>query len=316
MYKNSKVLVTGASGLLGSHLVEKLSASGADVKAVIHKRDPLFKKNQNIKTVRGDLTNPDFCSEVCEDIDFVFHLAVETGSISKNAKHPASIMTPTILMDFNMLKSAHEKKVSRYMYSSCACVYPHHIENMDEKSAWDGPPPKMHETISWSKRISELQCQSFQKEFGDNISIVRPSNTYGPYDHFDIENSHVISAFIKKAFLKTDPFVIWGNGEQIREFVFAGDVVDGMMLALEKNSKEPINLAGGTAIKVKDLAEKIISITGYNPKIEFDQNKPSGHMKRILDSKKSKSELGFQPNTNLDEGLLQTIKWYKKQEKM
>ena len=110
MYKNSKVLVTGASGLLGSHLVEKLSASGADVKAVIHKRDPLFKKNQNIKTVRGDLTNPDFCSEVCEDIDFVFHLAVETGSISKNAKHPASIMTPTILMDFNMLKSAHEKK--------------------------------------------------------------------------------------------------------------------------------------------------------------------------------------------------------------
>ncbi len=315
MYKNSKILVTGASGLLGSHLVEKLSNSGAHVKAVIHKREALFRKLENIETVTGDLTKPDFCSQICEDIDFVFHLAVETGSISKNAKYPASIMTPTVLMDFNMLKSAHEQKVKRYLYSSCACIYPHHIENMDEESAWDGPPPKIHETISWAKRISELQCQSFQKEFGDNISIVRPSNTYGPYDIFDVENSHVISAFIKKAFLKIDPFVIWGNGEQIREFVFASDVVDGMMLALEKNSKEPINLAGGTSIKIKDLAKKIISIVGYNPKIEFDQNKPSGHMKRILDSKRSKDILGFKPQTNLDTGLLQTIQWYKKQEK-
>ena len=96
---------------------------------------------------------------------------------------------------------------------------------------------------------------------------------------------------------------------------FHKQLVKHNLFSLEKNSKEPINLAGGTAIKVKDWAEKIISITGYNPKIEFDQNKPSGHMKRILDSKKSKSELGFQPNTNLDEGLLHTIEWYKKQEK-
>ena len=184
---------------------------------------------------------------------------------------------------------------------------------MVESSAWNGPPPKMHETISWAKRISELQCQSFYKEYGDDITIVRPSNTFGPYDIFDEENSHVISAFIKKAVKKTNPFQIWGNGEQIREFVYAEDVAEGMILAMEKQGKaDPINLAGGTAIKIKKLAEIITSILEYNPELKFDVTKPAGHLKRILNSEKSRRVLGFKPKTDLEEGLKKTIEWYIK----
>jgi len=310
MKSNSKILVTGSSGLIGTHLVKLLTQSDFKIRAVIHNRNHHF-DNENIELVKGDLTDYNFCKKICNEVDYVFHLAVETGSISKNAKHPASIMTPTILMDFNMLKASHEAKVKNYLYSSCACVYPAELEDMSEENAWEGPPPKMHETISWSKRISELQCQSYYKEFGDNITIVRPSNTYGPYDIFDLENSHVISAFIKKAILKKNPFTIWGDGEQIREFVYAEDIAKGMIIAIDnQKNADPINLGGGEAIKIKDLAEKIISISGQDPKIVFDKTKPSGHMKRILNSKRAKESLGFSPNTSLDEGLRKTIEWY------
>lgn len=314
MYDGSHVLVTGASGLIGSHLVETLEQKGALVRALVHKREPLFQQRKNIEIVSGDLTRPDFCASVCKGMDYVFHLAVETGSIVKNAKHPAGIMTPTILMDFNMLKVAHDFDIKKYLYSSCACVYPNDVVNMQEDQAWNGPPPKMHETISWSKRISELQCQSFHKEYGDKIAIVRPSNTYGPYDIFDVENSHVISAFIKKACSKVDPFVIWGNGEQIREFVYARDVAQAMVLALENYAiADPVNIAGGEAIRIKDLASKIISLVGYKPKMQFDESMPTGHMKRVLDSRKLRENLSFVPSTSLDDGLQNTITWYQRE---
>lgn len=311
METDSKILVTGASGLIGNHLVRQLLKKNFQITAIVHDRTSYLPTAKNLHIICGDLTDYNFCKKICKDVDYVFHLAVETGSITKNANHPASIMTPTVLMDFNMLKASHEENVKKYLYSSCACVYPAELENMSEDKAWSGPPPKMHETISWSKRIAELQCQSYHKEYGDKIAIVRPSNTYGSYDIFDVENSHVISAFIEKALSKTDPFIIWGNGEQIREFVYAKDVADGMILALEHYAKaEPINLGGGTAIKIKDLAEKILSFAKYNPKIVFDNAKPTGHMKRVLDSTKARNQLNFVPSISLDDGLRETIEWY------
>ena len=312
MEKNSKILVTGATGLIGTQLVNLLLKKEFKVRAISHKRKPNFIANENLEILNGDLTDSVFCTKICKEIDYIFHLAVETGSIVKNAKHPASIMTSTVLMDFNMLKAAHNEKIKRYLYCSCACVYPENIEEMVEEKAWDGPPPQMHETISWSKRLSELHCRSYNKEFGDDIVIVRPSNTYGPNDIFDSENSHVISAFIKKAIDGIKPFTIWGSGEQIREFVFSRDVANGMISAMEKLCDvNPINLGGGTSIKIKDLAKIILSITGNNPEIKLEKDKPEGHKKRILNSKKAEELLNFKPTTSLEEGLEETIQWYK-----
>jgi len=307
------VLVTGSSGVIGTQLVELLIKNGCNVRVVYHKRESRFQNSQNIEIVRGDLTDYNFCTQICKGVNSVYHLAVESGSIVKNAKHPASIMTSTILMDFNMLKAAYENEVEKYLYSSCSCIYPEKINDMRENLAWEGPPPKMHETISWSKRIAELQCQSFNKEYGMKIAIVRPSNTYGPNDILDIENSHVISSFIKKALDHTDPFIIWGNGEQIREFIFSRDIAYGMISALENYcNADPINLSGGTSIKIKDLASLIINIVNYSPEIKFDLSKPTGHMKRVLNSKKCKEKINFKPITTLEEGLKETISWYQK----
>jgi len=311
MEKKSKVLVTGATGVIGTQLVDLLLNEGYFVRAISHNKKPNFVINENLEIMNGDLTDSKFCAEACIGIDYVFHLAVETGSIVKNAKHPASIMTSTILMDFNMLKAAHNEKIKKYLYCSCACVYPEKLEDMVEENAWDGPPPKMHETISWSKRISELQCKSYNKEFQDDIVIVRPSNTYGPNDIFDSEKSHVISAFIKKAIDGPKPFTIWGSGEQIREFVYSRDVAKGMVLAMnELKDSNPINLGGGISIKIKDLAKMILSMVDNDPEIMFDKEKPEGHKKRILNSKKAKDILNFKPTTSLEEGLEETIRWY------
>ena len=312
MEKNSRILVTGATGLIGTQLVNLLLNRGYKVTAISHKRKANFVTNENLEILNGDLTDAGFCVKACNKIDYVFHLAVETGSIVKNAKHPASIMTSTILMDFNMLKAAHNEKIKKYLYCSCACVYPENIEEMVEENAWDGPPPKMHETISWAKRLSELQCKSYNKEFGDDIVIVRPSNTYGPNDIFDPEKSHVISAFIKKAIDGVKPFTIWGSGEQIREFVYSRDIAEGMLLAMERlRDVNPINLGGGTSIKIKDLAKIILTMVGYNPEIKFEKDKPEGHKRRILNSKKAEDLLDFKPTTSLEEGLEETIQWYK-----
>lgn len=312
MENNASVLVTGATGLIGTQLVTLLLKKGHKVRAISHERKPNFPINVNLEIVSGDLTDSQFCLKICNDVDYIFHLAVETGSIVKNSQQPASIMTSTILMDFNMLRAAHNKKIKKYLYCSCACVYPEFIEEMSEEHAWDGPPPKMHETISWAKRLSELQCKSFNKEFGDNIVIVRPSNTYGPNDIFDSEKSHVISAFIKKAMDTTKPFTIWGSGEQIREFVYSKDIAQGMILAMEKlDDVNPINLGGGTSIKIKDLAKMILTIVGNSPEIKLDKEKPEGHKRRILDSKKAEKLLDFKPITSLQEGLDETIQWYK-----
>lgn len=309
--KNKKILVTGASGLLGSHLTIDLLKEEYDVRAVVHERNIEIPPSKNLELVYGDLTDPRFCDSICKGIDRVFHLAVQTGSIAKNADHPASIMTSTVLMDFNMLKAAHQNSVSKYLYCSCACVYPADLADMEESLAWAGPPPQAHETISWSKRISELQCLSFHREYGDKVTIVRPSNTYGPYDVFDVENSHVISAFVKKAADRADPFIIWGNGEQVREFVFAADVAKGMIAAVDADIiADPINLAGGTAITIKKLAAMIIGLTGYSPEITFDPSKPSGHSRRVLSANKARKMLGFLPSTPLEQGLKETISWH------
>ena len=309
-----KIVITGAAGFIGSNLVDKLLNEGYFVYGIDNlitgSLDNLshLNSNNNFEFVNHDVTK---YIDIKDKIDYVFHLAVETGSIVKNAKHPASIMTSTILMDFNMLKAAHNEKIKKYLYCSCACVYPEKLEDMVEENAWDGPPPKMHETISWSKRISELQCKSYNKEFQDDIVIVRPSNTYGPNDIFDSEKSHVISAFIKKAIDGPKPFTIWGSGEQIREFVYSRDVAKGMVLAMnELKDSNPINLGGGISIKIKDLAKMILSMVDNDPEIMFDKEKPEGHKKRILNSKKAKDILNFKPTTSLEEGLEETIRWY------
>ena len=198
------------------------------------------------------------------------------------------------------------------MYASCSCVYPDLEKDFSENDAWIANPPEIHASYSWSKRIGELQAISYSKEYGMKTAIVRPANSYGPREIIDPENSHVIGALILKALSKKNPFIIWGDGSPIREYIFANDVARGMILALEKYCEaDPVNLSSGESISISDLAKKILKISNYDPKITFDKLKPEGQSRRVLTNDKAEKVLGFKALTSLDEGLKSTISWIR-----
>ena len=299
--------------MIGSHLVELLLEQNADVRITTHKRDiPDELKNKSLEIIQGDLTDKSFATKSVKDVDYVFHLAAYTGGLGRTSIHPASTLTPNLIMDGNILDAAKNEGIEKFLYASCTCVYPNNEKTMEEDDAWTGNPPEAHASYSWSKRMGERQAIAYHKEYGMNIAIVRPSNSYGPRDSDDLETAHALGSLIMKAINKMDPFVIWGDGNPIREYIYAKDAAKGMLLAMEKYCVgDPINLASGESVSITELAKKILKISKINPTIKFDKEKPSGQKRRVLSDKKAQEKIGFIAETSLDDGIEKTIKWYK-----
>ncbi|MBG98054.1 hypothetical protein CL659_02890 [bacterium] len=313
MYSDKKILVTGGTGMIGSHLVELLVEKGANVRIIEHEREiPDELKKLELDIMRGDLTDRKFSDNVVKDMDYIFHLAAYTGGLGRTSTHPASTLTPNLIMDGNILESAKNEKIEKFLYASCTCIYPNDEKTLEEGDAWKGNPPEAHASYSWSKRMGERQAIAFHKEYGMDIAIVRPSNSYGPRDSDDLETAHALGSLIMKAIKKMDPFVIWGDGSPIREYIYAKDAAKGMLLAMENYCVgDPINLASGEFVSIDELARKILSITNTDPEIKFDMDKPSGQKRRVLSNKKAEEKIGFKAETSLDIGIEKTINWYK-----
>ena len=313
MYSDKNILVTGGTGMIGSHLVELLLEKNANVRIVAHEREiPPELEDKGLDVVSGDLTEKKFVEESVKDMDYVFHLAAYTGGLGRTSTHPASTLTPNLIMDGNVLECAKNEGIERFLYASCTCVYPNNEKTLEEEDAWKGNPPEVHASYSWSKRMGERQAIAYHKEYGMNIAIVRPSNSYGPRDSDDLETAHALGSLIMKAINKMDPFVIWGDGNPIREYIYARDAAKGMLLAMENYCVgDPINLASGEFVSISELARKILKLTNISPEIKFDKEKPSGQKRRVLSNKKAKEKIGFVAETSLDTGIEETIKWYK-----
>ena len=313
MYSDKNILVTGGTGMIGSHLVELLLEKNANVRIVAHEREiPPELEDKGLDVVSGDLTEKKFVEESVKDMDYVFHLAAYTGGLGRTSTHPASTLTPNLIMDGNVLECAKNEGIERFLYASCTCVYPDDEKTLEEEDAWKGNPPEIHASYSWSKRMGERQAIAYHKEYGMNIAIVRPSNSYGPRDSDDLETAHALGSLIMKAINKMDPFVIWGDGNPIREYIYARDAAKGMLLAMENYCVgDPINLASGEFVSISELARKILKLTNISPEIKFDKEKPSGQKRRVLSNKKAKEKIGFVAETSLDAGIKETIKWYK-----
>jgi len=312
MYNGRNVLVTGGTGLIGSHLVELLLEQGANVRTVAHSRRPP-NEFKDLEVVYGDLTKWDSCVKTVEDMDYVFHLAAFVGGVGRNVAHPAGMFTPNALMNTQMLEAARLEGVERYLYTSSGCIYPADLDFFVEERGWGGPPAQSNASYGWVKRMGELQAQAYYEEYGMKIAVVRPTNAYGPRDSFDLETSHVIPALIRKAVERHDPFIVWGTGEATRDFIHARDVGRGMLLAVEKYPvPDPINLATGRSIKIKDLAYLILKLAGYeNARVILDQSKPIGQLERRVSVVKAKEKVGFVAQISLEKGLEETINWYK-----
>ena len=314
IFDGKNVLVTGGTGLIGNPLVEMLIEKGAKVRIV--SLDDASRANPAAEFLRLNLLEFNNCLKACDGMDYVFHLAGIKGSPKMCMQKPASFFVPTILFNTNMMEAARQCKIERFLYTSTVGVYAP-AEIFYEDDVWQTFPSENDKFAGWAKRMGELQAEAYMIEYGwDKIAIVRPANIYGPYDNFDPENAMVIPALIRRAMEGEDPFVVWGDGSPVRDFLHARDCAKGMILVFEKMPGRPVNLGSGSGVTIRNIVEIIVSNLDSKPEIVWDTSKPSGDKKRLMDISRAK-ELGFDPQITLEAGIKEVINWYKEnQEKI
>jgi len=307
IYKDKNILVTGGTGLIGRPLVEKLINQGASVR--IASLDDPSRAHPDADFMQLNLIKFDNCMKASKDMDYVFHLAGIKGSPAMTAKKPASFFVPTISFNTNMMEAAKQNNVERYLFTSSIGVYsPSEIFNEDD--VWKTFPSKNDTFAGWAKRMGELQAQAYKIEYGwEEIAIVRPANVYGPYDNFDPKNAMVIPSLVRRALDGENPLNVWGDGTPIRDFIHAYDVADGMILALEKGTGQPINLGSGIGVSIKEIVSVIVNNMDDPPEVVWDTSKPSGDKKRLMNIDRAKA-IGFSPKITIQEGIKGVMDWY------
>lgn len=294
--------------MIGRQLVELLIETGARVR--IASLDDPSRAHPRAEFKQLNLMKLDNCIEVCKGMELVFHLAGIKGSPKMTAEKPASFFVPTISFNTNMMEAARQAGVKRYLFTSTIGVYAP-AEVFYEDDVWKTFPSPNDKFAGWAKRMGELQAEAYALEYGwKEIAIVRPANTYGPYDNFDPQNAMVIPSLIKRALDGEDPLIVWGDGTPIRDFVHARDVARGMMLALEQCLGYPINLGSGKGYSVKEIVDIIMSNLDKKPRIVWDTSKPAGDKQRLMDITRAKA-LGWQPEISLEQGIKEVMEWYK-----
>ena len=239
-----------------------------------------------IKFYKKDLIDLSNCLKITKNIDIVFNLLGVTGSPKINSEKPASFMMSNLYCAINLLYAAQKNSVDRYLYTSTYGVYGT-THKMKENNVWKTFPSKHDKYAGWAKRIGELQVEAYKKEYNfKSLHIVRPANIYGPFVNFNPKNSMVVASLIKRIIDGENPLIVWGNGNNIRDFIFSEDVADSMIKIVEKNIQKPINIGSGKGVSIRKLIDTILSCKSINnkPKVIFDNSKPSGDKKKVLDT--------------------------------
>ncbi len=310
-YKNKNILVAGGTGLIGIPLVKNLIEEGAKVR--IASLDDKSRAHPEAEFFQSDLREYGNCLDVCEGADYVFNLLCIKGSSKLNKEKPASFFEPMILFNTNLLRAAREKNVECYLFSSTYGVYPSSEVYDDSIDVLKSPLAENDFFTGLAKRVGEAQARTYKIEYRwDKISIVRPSNTYGPYDNFNPDSAMVIPSLIRRFVEGENPIVVWGDGSQVRDFIYTDDVARGMMLCLEKNPgpENPVNLGSGRGSTIKEIVDIITNNLENKPEIIYDKTKSYGDKIRTMDISRAIS-LGFNPETSLEKGIRNIIKWYK-----
>jgi nucleoside-diphosphate-sugar epimerase len=317
-WENKTILVTGGAGFIGSNLVEKLLELNAKVRVADNlsrgSLDNLSKYLTKIDFRKVDLTDPQACIEVTRDVDYVFHLASSVGGIHYIMREKVGNLTPSVIMTLNLLEASVKNNIQRFLFTSSACIYKGKEGIVNIYKEEDGYPAQPANTYGWAKILGEIACKSYYEDYGLKCSVVRIFNAYGENENLDPKWSHVIPSLIRKAILyPKEPFKIFGDGKQIRSFLYVKDCVEGLLLAIEKiENADIINLGNDEPISIIEIAHKIIQLSKKEIKIEFDPKGTVGVHGYYADTTKMQKILGWRPKTKLDEGLKRTFEWAKK----
>jgi nucleoside-diphosphate-sugar epimerase len=320
-WRGKRVLVTGGSGFIGSHVVEMLVEKGAKVTVTTFsiQNPPNLTNLQSVKDKVAifavDLTRLEDCEKVCRNQEVVLNLAHIDGSTAFKQKRPAFIFRQNMLITLNMLEAACKGQVDRFLVMSSAEVYrPEAPIPTPESEGLKGLPDRLTDGYAWSKRMSEFAAEFFAREYGLKVAIARPSNVYGPRDYLDPKRGRVIPMFIKRIFESEGSLIIWGTGDQVRTFLYVEDLAQGLLDLVERYPRcDPVNLGGDEEITIKGLAELIVRLSGKEVQITYDPEKPAGPLRRVCDITKAKQLIDFVPTVPLEAGLERTIRFFREQ---
>jgi len=313
MFKNAKVLVTGGTGFVGINLINRLLDEGANIRATLHDKDPVI-VDDRIEYVRGDLRLEEDCQKVVDGMDYIFMCAANTSGAKVMASTPLVHLTPNMLMNIQMLQAAYSAKVKKFLFVSTNTVYPLTDFPVKESDVTNNFYESYH-IVAWMKRFTEIVCEMYSNRIKEPMKtiVVRPGNLYGPYDKFDWEKSKVIPAIMRRAIERHDPFEVWGDGMDLKDFLYIDDCIDGLMLAMEKLEEfEPINIASGIPVTIRDVLAQILKSADYDDAdVQYDSSKPTMIPKRMIDISLAKEKLGFEPKVSLQDGIKRTVEWYR-----
>jgi GDP-L-fucose synthase len=305
-WARKRVVVTGGAGFLGSYLVEKLRGKGCVDVFVPRSRQYDLTQEAAVRRLYAD-TKP----------DLVVHLAARVGGIGANRAHPASFFYDNLMMGVQLLDQAYRSGVEKFVALGTVCAYPKFTPlPFREDDLWNGYPEETNAPYGLAKKMLLVQSQAYRQEYSYNSIFLLPVNLYGPRDHFSPDVSHVIPALIRKCVeareRRDGTLTVWGDGSPTREFVYAEDAAEGILLAAERyNRSEPVNLGSGFEISIKDLAEKIVKLTRFDGQLIWDTSQPNGQPRRRLDTSRAEREFGFRARMSFDDGLERTVAWFE-----
>jgi GDP-L-fucose synthase len=301
-----KIVVTGGAGFLGRHVVEELQRRGARRESIIVPRSR-----------EHDLRKADVARELVIGADLVFHLAAKVGGIGFNQKFPGELFYDNATMGIHIIEGCRLEKVKKLVVAGTICAYPRHTPvPFREENLWNGYPEETNAPYGVAKKALLVMLQSYREQYGLNGLFLLPVNLYGPHDNFDLENSHVIPALIRKFVEARDSgashVTLWGDGSPTREFLFVEDAARGLVLGAERyESSEPVNLGSAEEISIRDLAELVRGLVGYKGAIQWDKSRPNGQERRKLDVSRAKERFGFSSQVSFQDGLKRTLEWWE-----
>ncbi len=305
--KDKSICITGGRGFLGSHLVA------------------VFKEEEYKQIFIADIDEYDL--RVLDDVirmyeeikpDIVIHLAARVGGIGANRDHPGEFFYDNLIMGAQVMEYARRYDIEKFVAIGTICCYPKHTPvPFKEEDLWKGYPEETNAPYGLAKKMLLVQSQAYCQQYGFNAIFLMPVNLYGPGDNFNPESAHVIPALIKKCVdameEEKDEIIVWGTGRASREFLYVRDCARAIVLATERyNRPDPVNIGAGFEITIKDLVGLITKLTGFNGRVVWDQTKPDGQPRRMLDTSKAAREFAFRAETDFEEGLRKTVDWYVK----
>ena len=304
-WSSRRVIVTGGAGFLGSYIVEKLRARGCGQIVVPRSREHDLRLGEDIdRLLTGAKPN------------LIIHAAGVVGGIGANRANPATFFYDNLIMGVQLMERARRHGVDKFVAIGTICAYPKFATiPFREDDIWNGYPDETNAPYGLAKKMLLVQAQAYRQQYGYNAVFLLPVNLYGPRDNFHPDSSHVIPALIKKCVdavvAGDDEIVLWGDGTPTREFLYAEDAAEGILLAAERyDSSDPVNLGSSREISIRALAEIIAEQTGFSGKLRWDTTQPNGQLRRTLDTRRARERFGFESHTDFMEGLRRTVDWY------